>query len=177
MKSTSSSTKAHFVFNVSEKLKLDKQKQGFVTQIERFESRTPYEIKVPVPVLEVEFSPTVVEKMRVDPENGETRLRVKFAACPGPQVAWYKDGKPIDFQNGGKIDMRRRFSYEVRDHEYTSCLVVSQLQEQDVGLYECVASNKLGRVVSATNVVAREDTRRTDEGKFLDNYSPAAAAA
>ena len=156
---------------------MDKQKQGFVTQIERFESRTPYEIKVPVPLLEVEFSPTVVEKMRVDPENGETRLRVKFAACPDPTVAWYKDGQPIGpYENGGKIDMRRRFSYEQREHEYTSCLVVSQLREQDVGLYECVASNKLGRVVSATNVVAREDTR-ANGGKFLDNYLTTAAEA
>jgi len=156
---------------ITEKLKLDKQKQGFVTQIERFESRTPYEIKVPVPLLQVEFSPTVVEKMRVDPENGETRLRVKFAACPDPQVTWYKDGEPIGPDHSGKVNMRRRFSYEVRDHEYTSCLVVSHLNESDVGKYECLASNKLGHVVSGTNVVAKgEDGRGGCGGNFLENY-------
>ena len=144
-----------------------------MTQIERFESRTPYEIKVPVPLLQVEFSPTVVEKMRVDPENGETRLRVKFAACPDPQVTWYKDGEPIGPDHSGKVNMRRRFSYEVRDHEYTSCLVVSHLNESDVGKYECLASNKLGHVVSGTNVVAKgEDGSRGGGcgGNFLENY-------
>ncbi|XP_065178926.1 hemicentin-1-like isoform X1 [Sycon ciliatum] len=86
--------------------------------------------------------------------NGPTNLTVyyhlasNFAAwhcavngIPTPTVTWQKDGKELD-------TTEQRFKIDTyANHHY---LTVRNLSASDAGAYECVATNKVGRVTSST---------------------------
>ena len=75
----------------------------------------------------------------------------KVTGVPKPEVHWFRDGKPLRSESG---DDRFRI-YEQEDGSFFEIDNVSIL---DTGEFTCTASNVMGAVYSAINIVV--------EGKF-----------
>lgn len=69
-----------------------------------------------------------------------TQLQVKVVGKPEPQIAWLKNGKPV------QVDGQRIISKQGEQGEHT--LVVNNVSDSDAGTYTCVATNKAGEAKS-----------------------------
>ena len=118
-----------------------------VQPIKKFESAFPLH------GFKTEFSPMIAEsaKCMVAKQGGEARFQVRLASIPEPEVAWYKDGELIG-PKGGQGSPKYRFYYESRAHSHTRGIVISPVEEEDIGHYELRAWNKLGQVSSCASL-------------------------
>lgn len=75
-------------------------------------------------------------------EGGEVTLSVAVKGKPRPDVEWFKNGKPL--KKTSRLDVRSR------DDKFS--LAVVNVSPEDSGLYKCVASSRVGRVVRTFQV-------------------------
>lgn len=81
--------------------------------------------------------PRVVERTEEEPsfnvsDDGDVKLEVQFSG--EPEIAWTKDGKPIQESN----------HFQIQSRAGVQTLVIKGATPDDKGLYKCTASNKAG---------------------------------
>lgn len=84
---------------------------------------------------------------RLEPELDLTHgvplvLKCKAGGYPHPKMTWYKDGVPL----------KNEEPYQITTKDGTSTLMVPQAQEDDGGVYSCVAANPSGQDTTSCNV-------------------------
>lgn len=77
-------------------------------------------------------------------ENCEFKINVVVSAHPMPEVAWSKNGAPIDLKDTAKYAL---LSEPLADSpgNYSFTLVCKTTTKSDAGSYQCVATNNAGR--------------------------------
>jgi len=65
---------------------------------------------------------------------------------PKPEVSWFRDGKPLKLEIG-------ETRYKIFEVDNTSYLEIENVSILHTGEYTCTASNVMGAVYSAINVV------------------------
>ncbi len=73
---------------------------------------------------------TVIEKETIE-------LNVKVSGTPQPTLTWLKAGKEI------KVD-EKKYSIIPIDKDGNAKLIIKDVNEEDQGLYSCIAKNKVG---------------------------------
>jgi hypothetical protein len=68
------------------------------------------------------------------------------SGIPKPEISWFRDGKPLKIEE----DDRRFKKYEKDD---LSLFEIKNVSILDTGEYTCTASNVMGAVYSAINLV------------------------
>ncbi|KAG8223459.1 hypothetical protein J437_LFUL001953 [Ladona fulva] len=77
------------------------------------------------------------------PEGGEIRLLTHVEAYPSVGIMWHRDG----------VRLRpRRLTIMTLDHDGRVELVVASATARDSGLYECTATNEVGRATTSLRV-------------------------
>lgn len=84
---------------------------------------------------------------RLEPEyslpDGEPMvLKCKVGGYPPPKTLWYKDG----------IQIKNELPYEISTRGGEQTLKISQAEEDDGGVYSCLATNPSGQDSTSTNV-------------------------
>ena len=73
-------------------------------------------------------------------------LFVLILGIPKPEISWFRDGKPI------RLDAEET-RYKIVDKENTSYFEIENVSILDTGEYTCTASNVMGAVYSAINII------------------------
>lgn len=148
-------------FYFAEKSYLEEQRKYLTEkEMQLNQPERQYEITVPSHDVKTEFSPMVADPVKniSVTEGQEAKFQVRLASMPEPEISWYKDGELIG-PRGGPQTPKYRFYYETRAHSHTRGLVISPVTEDDIGLYELRAWNKLGQAASSAYLSVK--------GKFL----------
>ena len=85
------------------------------------------------------------------------QISFKVSGIPKPEITWFRDGKPLKIEE----DDRRYKKYE---KDGCSLFEIKTVSILDTGEYTCTASNVMGAVYSAINLVV--------EGSLLFNQKP-----
>ncbi|KAM6936966.1 protogenin B-like [Xenentodon cancila] len=86
-------------------------------------------------------SPTIVERpeSQTRPRAGTARFMCQADGVPPPQISWLKNGEQVHLN--GRIKM------------YSSKLVITQIIPEDDAIYQCVAENDQGSVLSLARLI------------------------
>ncbi|XP_054717243.1 pro-neuregulin-2, membrane-bound isoform-like isoform X2 [Uloborus diversus] len=80
--------------------------------------------------------------------NSKLKLKCRISGNPPPRVTWFKNGIRVKSDGRMKVRSKRRHSQ----------LVISQVNFQDAGTYECSASNILGNATTSATVIINATT-------------------
>lgn len=69
-------------------------------------------------------------------------MKCKVGGYPPPKTTWYKDGTPL----------RNEPPYEITTRNGEAVLKVPQAEEEDGGVYSCLATNPSGQDSTSSNV-------------------------
>ncbi|KAK2186867.1 hypothetical protein NP493_186g03131 [Ridgeia piscesae] len=96
--------------------------------------------------------------------GGEAKLQCKISGKPEPDITWCKDGKEI--VSGDRI----KFLFV--DDE-SQALLISDVQEADMGTYKCRAVNKVGEATCSTtlNITDLEERKKECAPQFVTSLS------
>ncbi|KAM9376050.1 protogenin B-like [Pholidichthys leucotaenia] len=91
--------------------------------------------------LTVLVPPTVVERpeSQTRPRAGTARFMCQAEGVPPPRISWLKNGEEVHLN--GRIKM------------YNSKLVITQLTPEDDAIYQCMAENEQGSVLSLARLI------------------------
>ncbi|CAG5957873.1 unnamed protein product, partial [Menidia menidia] len=91
--------------------------------------------------LTVLVPPTIVEKpeSQTRPRAGTARFMCQSEGVPPPRISWLKNGEEVHLN--GRIKM------------YNSKLVITQIIPEDDAIYQCMAENKQGSVLSVARLI------------------------
>jgi len=119
-------------------------------------------------------------------QHGKVTLECSVAGTPAPQITWFKDGRPLykDGRHQGKMFFHgQRHGYRgeapnVADStgDSKSKVTLECLDEEDAGVYECVASNGFSKTAVATklDVVSFGQAGTACKDAYGDDLSPEA---
>ncbi|XP_061577698.1 protogenin B-like [Cololabis saira] len=109
-------------------------------------------------------SPRIVEKpeSQTRPRAGTARFMCQAEGVPPPHISWLKNGKQVHLN--GRIKM------------YSSKLVITQIIPEDDAIYQCVAENRQGSVLSLARliVVMSEDRPSAPRNVHAETISSSA---
>ncbi|XP_008310710.1 protogenin B-like [Cynoglossus semilaevis] len=85
--------------------------------------------------------PTIVEKpeSQTRPRAGTARFMCQAEGVPSPRISWLKNGEEVHLN--GRIKM------------YNSKLVITQIIPEDDAIYQCIAENEQGSVLSVARLI------------------------
>uniref|UniRef100_A0A8C6PV37 Protogenin homolog b (Gallus gallus) n=1 Tax=Nothobranchius furzeri TaxID=105023 RepID=A0A8C6PV37_NOTFU len=114
--------------------------------------------------LTVLVPPSIVEKpeSQTRPRAGTTRFMCQAEGVPSPRISWLKNGELVHLN--GRIKM------------YNSKLVITQIIPEDDAIYQCVAENEQGSVLSLARliVVMSEDRPSAPRNVHAETISSSA---
>ncbi|XP_038654386.1 obscurin isoform X3 [Scyliorhinus canicula] len=86
----------------------------------------------------VQVSPRFVSRLRNSPfvENEDTQFACTIEAAPVPQIKWSIDGSPLTNKTKYQTFYDQQFG--------VALLVIKNTEKNDLGVYECEVTNKLG---------------------------------
>lgn len=77
------------------------------------------------------------------PQGDSVRLEAKVAGFPAPEIKWLKDGVPVRLSSNVHLETHPDGSV---------ALIIDRLKPENVGIYQLVASNKLGEISNDAKV-------------------------
>uniref|UniRef100_A0AAY4ER63 Protogenin n=1 Tax=Denticeps clupeoides TaxID=299321 RepID=A0AAY4ER63_9TELE len=114
--------------------------------------------------LTVLVPPSMVEKpeSQTRPRAGTARFTCQAEGVPVPRITWLKNGEEV--QSNGRIKM------------YNSKLVITQIMPEDDAIYQCMAENSQGSVLSTARliVVMSEDRPSAPRSVHAETISSSA---
>lgn len=92
--------------------------------------------------------PTIIKKLKdtKEVEGDEARFEIKVEGYPKPTVEWYLGPNPL-------FDGRK---HKITESGQTYSMTILNLDESDIGLYKCVATNDEGKAESRANLDVEE---------------------
>jgi hypothetical protein len=70
-----------------------------------------------------------------------------FKGVPKPEISWFRDGKPL-----GKSELDD-IRYKISEKDDCNYFEIDNVSILDTGEYTCTASNVMGAVYSAINII------------------------
>ncbi|TWW76027.1 protogenin B-like [Takifugu flavidus] len=114
--------------------------------------------------LTVQVPPSIVEKpeSQTRPRAGTARFMCQAEGAPPPRISWLKNGEEVHLN--GRIKM------------YSSKLVITQIIPEDDAIYQCLAENQQGSVLSLARliVVMSEDRPSAPRNVHAETISSSA---
>ncbi|XP_068596046.1 protogenin B-like [Brachionichthys hirsutus] len=91
--------------------------------------------------LTVQVPPTIIERpeSQTRPRAGTARFMCQAEGMPPPRISWLKNGEEVHLN--GRIKM------------YSSKLVITQIIPEDDAIYQCLAENEQGSVLSLARLI------------------------
>ncbi|PIK60935.1 putative muscle M-line assembly protein unc-89 [Apostichopus japonicus] len=96
------------------------------------------------------------------PSDETLTLKCKVGGYPPPKTTWYKDGTPL----------RNEPPYEITTRNGEAVLKVPQAEEEDGGVYSCLATNPSGQDSTSSNVTVAAPEPPPSKPHFISRLEP-----